>query len=65
MRLKKWIRSLAVVALCFALSGMAFAADLQKIRTAWLDGQETFPIWYAKEKGWDKEVGLDLEMLYF
>lgn len=65
MRLKKWISRLAVAVLCLALPGMALAADLQKVRTAWLDGQETFPIWYAKEKGWDKEVGLDLELIYF
>ena len=26
---------------------------------------ETFAVWYAKEKGWDKEAGLDLSMLRF
>ena len=30
-----------------------------------MDEHETFLIWYAKEKGWDKEVGLDIEILYF
>ena len=30
-----------------------------------MDEFEAFPIWYAKEKGWDKEAGLNLEILYF
>ena len=41
------------------------AADLVKVPTAWLDEHETFLIWYAKEKGWDKEAGLDIEMKLF
>lgn len=41
------------------------AADLIKVPTAWLDEHETFLVWYAKEKGWDKEAGLDVEMKLF
>lgn len=26
---------------------------------------ETFVAWYAKQQGWDKEVGLDLTMMPF
>ena len=45
--------------------GTAFAADPVKIRSAWMDEHETFLVWYAHEKGWDKEEGIDLELLYF
>lgn len=30
-----------------------------------MDEHETFLIWYAKEKGWDKEAGLDIDIQYF
>ena len=31
-----------------------------------MDGRtRTFLIWYAKEKGWDKEAGLDIDIQYF
>ncbi|MEW5722637.1 MAG: nitrate ABC transporter substrate-binding protein [Thermodesulfobacteriota bacterium] len=36
-----------------------------KITTAWLPEFEAFLPWYAKKMGWDKEEGLDLEMLYY
>ncbi|MBI5581562.1 MAG: ABC transporter substrate-binding protein [Deltaproteobacteria bacterium] len=36
-----------------------------KFNTAWEPEHETFIMWYAKEKGWDKEVGLDFNLLYF
>ena len=66
MNVKKWLRGLCAAVLCVAYAaGAAGAADLQKIPTAWMGAQETFPIWYAKQKGWDKEVGLDVELLYF
>lgn len=41
------------------------ASDPVKIRSAWMDEHETFLVWYAHEKGWDKEEGIDLELLYF
>ena len=44
---------------------MAFAEKLTKVPTAWMDEHETFLIWYAKEKGWDKEAGLDIDIQYF
>ena len=46
------------------LCGTAGAAELQKVPTAWMGAQETSHL-YAKQKGWDKEVGLDVELLYF
>ncbi|MDO5538365.1 MAG: ABC transporter substrate-binding protein [Desulfovibrionaceae bacterium] len=43
----------------------ARAADLVKVSTAWMDEHETFLMWYAKQKGWDKEAGLDIELGFF
>ena len=44
----------------------AFAAPQpEPLKTAWLGEYEAFPIWYAKEKGWDKEAGFNVEMLRF
>lgn len=48
----------------FSSISVAFGAPV-RLRTAWMDEHETFLIWYAKEKGWDKEEGLDLDILYF
>ncbi len=67
MRLKKW---LGTACMALALLGLAagpapHAAELTKVATAWMGEQETFPIWYAKDQGWDKELGLDVNMLYF
>ena len=63
------LKSLFVL-LCVSLFSLscvcaAFAAEPVKMRSAWMDEHETFLIWYAKEKGWDKEEGIDLELLYF
>ncbi len=33
-----------------------------KVKTAWVIGQEAFPLWYAKKQGWDTNLGLDVEM---
>ena len=53
------------LSLFITFSCAAFAAAPVKLRTAWLDEHEAFLVWYAKEKGWDKEEGLDIEMLLF
>ncbi|AVD71849.1 ABC transporter substrate-binding protein [Desulfobulbus oralis] len=48
------------------LCSLTSAADKpMRLKTAWMDEHETFLIWYAHEKGWDKEVGLDLDLLLF
>lgn len=65
MRLHKFISSVIVALFALSLCGTTFAAELTKIRTAWMDSYETFAIWYAKEKGWDKEAGLDIDILFF
>ena len=57
-----WKRFLGIMAAALCVLnltvGSAFSADLVKVPTAWLDEHETFLMWYAKEKGWDKEAGL-------
>ncbi|MEG1610266.1 MAG: ABC transporter substrate-binding protein [Bilophila sp.] len=65
MRFKKLASRLVALVCCLMLSGLAVAAEPVKIRTAWMDEHETFLMWYAKEKGWDKELGLDVDILYF
>ena len=64
MRLNKFLSGLAAVLLAFSLCNAASATPLTKIRTAWMDSYETFAMWYAKEKGWDKEAGLDIDILF-
>jgi len=57
------------LALVFVLSmvGMGLAADqkIVKIPTCWMDESPAFNPWYAKKMGWDKEEGLDIEMILF
>ena len=65
MRLRSFFSCCVALLLCLMISVPASASGLTKVRTAWMDEHETFLIWYAKEKGWDKEVGLDIEILYF
>lgn len=49
----------------FLFAGSSMAKDLIKVPTCWMPEHEFFFAWYAKEKGWDKEEGLDLELIYF
>ncbi len=67
MRFNKLLTLLLAVVFSFSVAaGPSFAANkLVPLPTAWMDEHETFLIWYAKEKGWDKEAGLDIEILYF
>ena len=63
--IKKIVPMIAAVML-FALSAQPLmAAGTVKVPTAWLGEQEAFLIWYAKEKGWDAEAGLDIQMQLF
>jgi len=57
--------SLLLAVVMLLASSLVAQAKLVKVPTAWMDEHETFLIWYAKEKGWDKELGLDLEIQYF
>lgn len=66
MKRNMFVIALAVTLACmFMVSGPASAKDLVKLSTCWMPEHELFFGWYAKEKGWDKEEGLDFELLYF
>ncbi|MCR5537550.1 MAG: hypothetical protein K6F05_09145, partial [Succinivibrio sp.] len=41
---------------CFAEDGSA------KLKGTFLVEHESFLLWYAKEQGWDKDLGFDLEL---
>jgi NitT/TauT family transport system substrate-binding protein/sulfonate transport system substrate-binding protein len=64
--MKKLALLVLTVLVALALAAPAvMAADVIKLKTCWMPEHETFMPWLAKEKGWDKEEGLDLELLYF
>ncbi len=53
---------------CFALTAApapAPAASPVQIDTCWMDEAPGFIMWYAKKQAWDKEEGLDVNMLLF
>jgi ABC-type nitrate/sulfonate/bicarbonate transport system substrate-binding protein len=57
-----------VLSAMFLFTGTAplLAADEPvEFSMSWQPEQETFVVWYAKEKGWDKEEGLDFKLNYF
>lgn len=62
---KKVLQTIAAaMTLCLTLH-LAMASEAVKVPTAWLGEHEAFLIWYAKEKGWDAEAGLDIQMQLF
>lgn len=57
---------MGLLAIAFSLCLAARpAAAAEQVQTAWIGEHEAFLIWYAKQKGWDREAGLDLRMLRF
>lgn len=56
---------ITVLSLVFAGFGVVHAQKSVKLDLAWQPEHETFAAWYAKEKGWDKEEGLDFQLHYF
>lgn len=57
-----------IVALLLSLTAAHSAAQQEaafKLETGWLPEHETFLIWYAKQKGWDKQEGLDIVLNRF
>lgn len=63
--MKRFLIRLMCASLLLAWTSSAFAADLVSLPTCWMDSSEAFNIWYAKKMGWDKEEGLDIEMIMF
>lgn len=56
--LKMFCATIAIVA---ATAPGALAADLIKVKTAWVAGLEMFPLWYGLNKDWDAAEGLEVE----
>lgn len=58
---------LLVVALLMvvAMAANALAQSPMVLNTTWQAEHETFVPWYAKEKGWDKEAGLEFKLHMF
>ncbi len=54
-----------VLAIALALISFGPAMAVEKLPTCWMPEHETFMPWYAKMQGWDKQEGLDMELLYF
>ena len=51
---------------CLLFSSLAIAQNTPTaLNTTWLAEHEAFIPWYAKEKGWDKQQGLDFKMHVF
>ena len=68
MRVRSSFLGICALFLCiaFCMNGIAAAAQvIVPLRTAWLGEHETFLVWYAKQKGWDKAEGLDLMLMPF
>lgn len=56
---------LLAVMCAFAQPCAAATAKPVSLSTAWLDEYEAFVMWLARDKGWDKEIGLDVKMTLY
>lgn len=63
--LPSFLRNLLAAALVLMPVAAFSAPNADTLKTGWLGEYEAFPIWYAKEQGWDKDAGLNIEMLRF
>ena len=64
--MKKIFMFTMVFMFLFSLAGSSMAQKpLVKVPTCWMESSEAFNIWYAKKMGWDKQEGIDVEMLNF
>ncbi len=62
------VAGMLVLTAALLLSGVGVAQAAQQlitVPTAWMPEHELFFAWYAKEKGFDKQEGLDLKLVYF
>lgn len=64
MNMKKIIAAALHLAMLLT-AAPAHAAELPKLASAWMGEFETFVAWYAKNNGWDKEQGFELNMIPF
>jgi len=63
MRLTTTRLAAAIVALAAFAQAPASAADLSKVRFAYLKTLELMPFFYGQEKGYFKDAGIDLELI--
>lgn len=56
---------LFLAVLAAAPSAVRGADSVEKLSSAWMGEYETFIVWHAKQKGWDREAGFDLVMMPF
>ena len=61
MRYLSLFRILPALLLALLLSPVSASAAPESVplKTGWLGEYEAFPVWYAREQGWDKEEYLD------
>ena len=63
---KRLMKILPACFLILSLTSLAFAqAAPTVLNTTWQAEHETFVPWYAKEKGWDKQQGLEFKLHMF
>ncbi len=66
MKIRFWLKTVVVAVCVLGLTMPAFAKksaqkdNLVDVKTAWVTGQESFPVWLAKKQGWDKEKGMNI-----
>ncbi|MBZ2171696.1 nitrate ABC transporter substrate-binding protein [Desulfovibrio sp. DS-1] len=58
------VMPIALLLMSLAAGAVAQAAP-QVLHTTWQAEETTFNAWYAKEKGWDKELGLEFKLHMF
>ena len=59
-------RTFAIVMLFMIVSvSISSAKDLYNMKTCWQPEHSTYILWNALEKGWDKEAGLKIDLVYF
>ena len=58
----KKITKIFIATFCAICMAQPAIAEPVKLKTAWVVGQEAFVVWYAKKQGWDKELGIDINM---
>ena len=63
--MRRFLLGLAALA-ALVWSTLGTAAEIVKLPVALLAEHEAFLVWYAKQQGWDRELGLDIDMqLYY
>jgi len=66
---RSWVRipfvSAFVLQVLVLTASMSFAQNLYSMKTCWQPEHSTFILASALQKGWDKEAGLKIEMVYF